>query len=752
MSHSLSSLLNGPQDAESNSPPPTRGDSLPPAQSSPNQNDPVSDSRRSSQQQTQHQHVFPKSTNQEAAQALASLSQSPAPPPTQWHGYNADQSAGDAQQSGDRRPSGYGDPMQLLPPSTNGAPARRMSSPTLDQNRVASRSPEQQRVSIVSPEGQSDLTLPPLPGLATPADHMSGSGPSHAESRPVDEDRGSSPAIIKEEAALTPQPCSPVDARRPEMEQHTSKAVSSLKNEHGLRTQSPLRESSVPVPTTEIASAELPPAASKKRPAPKNKKGTATTMKKAPPSKRRKVEVKRSVTPSSRPSKVSGGVKSNSHKCTPANSSPAPSAQSNSEEQYDDDDDEDGDERDTDLYCICRKTDNGSFMIGCDGTCDDWYHGKCVGIADRDKTLIEKYICPICTQAGIGRTAWKRMCRRGGCRKAALVGKTKLGGHGSKYCSEECGLLYFRDMVARTRGNEEGSSSRSARKKGSVDNGEDDLGSRGGPLAAGEVKALLDVSTTADEFRKLGDGVLSPPATPNGNDQTEKSSAFTETEETALQRIQADKEEARRRHVLLKDRMRFVTLVKQNASRLAMAKEVKPKDFCGYDSRLEWTEEMFRKWRTSATGQAVFEQDTLAVDVKTENGDAVMEDQILAAEICDRKKCARHFEWAKLAIDDLRFGMNDNGDRMRALDREEKEIRERATLRGKAGASLSGEGSVEMHEVGLIAPGTGSADKVAVGAEVGQAASPLSPTPPTTNGVTDLLPTDAVESIGEDVV
>jgi COMPASS component SPP1 len=69
-------------------------------------------------------------------------------------------------------------------------------------------------------------------------------------------------------------------------------------------------------------------------------------------------------------------------------------------------------------------------------------------------------------------------------------------------------------------------------------------------------------------------------------------------------------------------------------------------------------------------------------------------------EVCDRKKCARHLEWAKLAVDDLRFEMSDNSDRMRALDREERALRERVALRSKA-ARFEGEGRVEVHGLGI---------------------------------------------------
>ena len=31
-------------------------------------------------------------------------------------------------------------------------------------------------------------------------------------------------------------------------------------------------------------------------------------------------------------------------------------------------------------YCVCRGPNDGGLMIGCDGGCDEWFHGACVGI------------------------------------------------------------------------------------------------------------------------------------------------------------------------------------------------------------------------------------------------------------------------------------------------------------------------------------------------------------------------------------
>ena len=522
-----------------------------------------------------------------------------------------------------------------------------------------------------------------------------------------------SPAHIKQENLSVPQPASPIDARRPSLQtsdMEPSKTISSLKRENSARHQSPLRESSVPMPSTEDVNAES--AIPRKRPLPK-KKGQATTMKKAPPSKKRKLESTRSDTPSSRMSRPA--FKTGSSKGTPVGSSPAPSDRSGSvDPDEDEEEEEEGTPVSDDLYCLCRRPDTGTFMIGCDGQCDDWFHGKCVGIEERDKNLIDKFMCPRCTEAGIGRTTWKRICRRSGCRLPARVGKNKHGSDGSKYCSDECGVLFFRQMTAAARGSEQAGKSRSSRRKShhipSESQTSNDLGARGGVLAPAEVRALLDSSQSLDEFKKLGEGVLSPPATPDGkkNGDGKYQGEYTELETQTLAEITTKKDASRVRHQLLKDRQQFINMTKQAAARACAENELKPKDYCGFDPRLEWSEDQFAIWRASLIGEQAFALGTLAIE-QSGNEHMVDEDDdnegiFATVHICEKKKCARHLEWVKLATDDVRFEMSDNSDRMRGLDREEKEIRERAALRMRSGGELQGEGSVEVHGLDVQPP------------------------------------------------
>lgn len=51
----------------------------------------------------------------------------------------------------------------------------------------------------------------------------------------------------------------------------------------------------------------------------------------------------------------------------------------------------DGEER----YCICRSTDGEGFMISCD-RCEEWFHGRCVGVKRTQSKHIAKWYCEAC--------------------------------------------------------------------------------------------------------------------------------------------------------------------------------------------------------------------------------------------------------------------------------------------------------------------------------------------------------------------
>lgn len=175
-------------------------------------------------------------------------------------------------------------------------------------------------------------------------------------------------------------------------EHPTSKTLANLKNGVTSRASSSDRSS----PATSVK-----PPSSKKGASTASKKGTA----KKPAAKKRKVNDAeaesvdgRSNTPASRTSKTAGKKQDS----VSIAGSPVPEQKKRPKKRPGkrraagtDDDDEDDNEDDDGVFCICRRPDNHTWMIGCDGDCEDWFHGKCVNIDPRDAELIDRYICKV---------------------------------------------------------------------------------------------------------------------------------------------------------------------------------------------------------------------------------------------------------------------------------------------------------------------------------------------------------------------
>ncbi|XJO78715.1 hypothetical protein BDV3_003113 [Batrachochytrium dendrobatidis] len=47
------------------------------------------------------------------------------------------------------------------------------------------------------------------------------------------------------------------------------------------------------------------------------------------------------------------------------------------------------------IYCICQDEDNGSLMLQCDW-CEDWFHGVCLGLTDKQVDSLSTYCCADC--------------------------------------------------------------------------------------------------------------------------------------------------------------------------------------------------------------------------------------------------------------------------------------------------------------------------------------------------------------------
>ena len=577
-------------------------------------------------------------------------------------------------------------------------------SPTLEHYHHGSQSPEEQkrRQSLMSRSSPAPV-LAPMQHLASALhdqiqDELAQSQAHESEPEP----------LIKTEPSGTPREHTPGTAQRERqgsttadsVDADTRKALEIAKqSDLGLRAK---RTGSVAENLALPIDAKPAPAASKKRPAPSStsaakKKGTAKALK---PSKKRKLDTDdpsaaRSVTPTGRSKSAPG---KSSKKASPAGtpgleSSPAPDNSS----QVNPSDDEADSSEDHNLYCICRKPDNHKWMIGCDGGCDDWFHGDCVNLRQADEGLVDKFICPNCEENGRGNTTWKPMCRRDGCRKPARLGKDAR----SKYCSEDCGVLFFSEQLERTAGaGVNGTKDKSRKKKRTSDvepgDEEEEPTPLGGVLRAKDLKALVDASPNIQAFKNLGSGVLSPPQTASptratfGNQNLNLTAAETER----LTALYKEKSQLKDRLEVLKDREKFVSMAKEQATRVAEREKMKLKEFCAYDSRLSWSDAEFLLWRNSKHGCAAFQFSTLSptpeqvssMPAAAANGaDAMVadvNDDDAKESVCLKKRCNKHPQWQKLNLQDARFEELEVFEAIRECDKEERSVRERARRRG----------------------------------------------------------------------
>ncbi|KAI9703673.1 MAG: hypothetical protein M1836_007443 [Candelina mexicana] len=531
----------------------------------------------------------------------------------------------------------------------------------------------------------------------------------------------SPPADVKLEASATPRESTPLapipvtftdkptsmraPSATPTADIPTPKGVVTLKEEE-RSIKAPSSEASTP--SKDTSSANGPKAGSKKRPAPKsttaeNKKGGASTTKK-PAAKKRKLDTdsnggtpstKRSVTPASSRASKTPAASARKNSITPAVSSPVPAAE--------DEDDMDIDEE-AELFCICRKPDNHTWMIGCDGGCEDWFHGKCVNIKEEDAALIDKYICPNCEKKDKGNTTWLPMCRLDGCRKPARLSKKDL----SKYCSDDHGREFMRLHAPKLT-----APSKKRRKQNHTDHdGECETmnDNRGGQLGDGHLAAITKSVNNVDDFRKLGEDVPSPPptASPEAKADAEmqedpspdeaKLHVFDTDEERRVQQIHDRKRELKTRLESLKDREKFLGLVKARAKRIHDDLGGGKKIICGFDARLSWADEEFDEWRMSSTGQAALSANELGPPEKLESqeDDQTEDEQKIGRGACTKRHCERHKTWQKIQLENLLFEEAQVKEETKKLVAEESSLRERAKLRFLGKGMEGKEGRTEI--------------------------------------------------------
>jgi COMPASS component SPP1 len=280
-------------------------------------------------------------------------------------------------------------------------------------------------------------------------------------------------------------------------------------------------------------------------------------------------------------------------------------------------------------------------MINCE-SCNDWFHGTCVSLEEADEELIETYICSGCEEQGKGKTIWVRKCRLDGCKKPAIpaVKGTKgiKGTNGSKYCSDEHGVQFFR------------------LKLGGLDPDS---------ITRQQLKALLDAVVGVDEFKVLGE---EEPTIPEETLLKYK----TVDDDSQFADLQLEREKILRKLEIVELRRTYLQLAVEKAKQLNLdlknslpqqltvgKNKQKAKEICGFDERLLLDDAEFLEWSATEDGKRIFSE--LRID-----GD--QECQV------EKRRC-RHNGWQGLRGEDILMDESLLRGQLDGISRKEKMIK-----------------------------------------------------------------------------
>lgn len=391
-------------------------------------------------------------------------------------------------------------------------------------------------------------------------------------------------------------------------------------------------KSSTPIPSTETADSALPSSSVPK------KKGTASTIKKKP---------KR---PASGQPKKAKRPKSDADASTPGAS---------------------GDEEsDNGPYCLCRGPDDHRWMICCE-KCDDWFHGECINLnKEVGENLIEKFICPRCTNKYVT-SIYKKSCGLPNCRKAARLSQTPS----SVFCSNEHAQTWWERMVSRLpKKGKAGLTDQLSQDEfmamlaGGMATVDEDGTWRlakapfFGTMTNGTGKNTHHPSTLsrANRANSVKDGSEPP-------ELSEEEKAYIDT--AANTRLQLEAET-----VLCHKMLTLIELAQDRRRAAISAGKFGDDNICGYDQRLDTisARDAFAAYTKSPEGQTAFE--TSKLEDPLGEGDATR-------GMCERKRCKTHSGWQKALALGIRHQIREIAAEVEEVGEEETLIREAAAER-----------------------------------------------------------------------
>ncbi|KFA64743.1 hypothetical protein S40285_01345 [Stachybotrys chlorohalonatus IBT 40285] len=387
-------------------------------------------------------------------------------------------------------------------------------------------------------------------------------------------------------------------------------------------TNSPIPDAANPLYSASskspIPSTETPDFPAMAAPAPPKKKGTASAVKRGPKRMNGASKNKKSKTEDSQPGALEAS------------------------------DEEDVDESDNGPYCICRGPDDHRWMICCE-KCEDWFHGECIHISkDIGESLIEKFICPNCSNDSL-RTIYKKTCGLTGCRKAARHGSEK-----SVFCSDDHAQIWWERLVSK--------------------------------LPKPRAKAGLNDQLSQPEFMALLNGGLSGfdeygkwrlARKPFTKDESGSAEAYRlgDEEDSLLENMAKTRTQLAEETAYCHKMLKLIELA-QERRRAAIYALRFGEDICGYDQRLDTVgaRDAFAAFARSPEGEKIFQTAQL--------GDPLGEGD-LARGMCERKRCKTHSGWQKILALGIKHQVKEMASQAEEVEEEERLLRQAAGERNK---------------------------------------------------------------------
>ncbi|TGJ85643.1 hypothetical protein E0Z10_g3108 [Xylaria hypoxylon] len=274
-----------------------------------------------------------------------------------------------------------------------------------------------------------------------------------------------------------------------------------------------------------------------------------------------------------------------------------------------------------------------------DETDNDWFHGACVDL-DKEvgEKLVERFVCPNCTDGKKNYTKYRKTCSLPGCKNAARLYAKSVKDR-SVFCSNEhCDAWWAAKITTLPT---------KAASKSALE-----------VLTQEDLIGLL-IATVDKGGWKLGDKPLGNIEGLWANGLPTRPDVLSEEEQAFLQTSSAERLALGNEIVQYKKMMQLLDWA--NSRRQGAIEAGKfTKDSCGYDWRLDTVSVrvQFAAWLDTRDGQAVFktgklEAPTIDHTTTTNNNNNAASDPPTDPAIrgtCDKKRCKPHAGWYKLLM------------------------------------------------------------------------------------------------------